>query len=495
MNELNGMRVNVGDILDSIRFRGLPLLVMACAAVVMILDGFDIQVIGFAAPALAAEWGISRAALAPAFAAALIGMAVGAFALGIAGDRYGRRPAILMSVACFGIGTLATAWASNLEALIALRFLTGIGLGGALPNATALMAEFAPPKVRAQAIVAAIVGVPVGGMLGASIATEVIPLFGWRTIFQIGGVLPMLAGLVLYLKLPESARFLATRPRRSPELARILNRIVNAQRFSAGQTFSLDAQASSQQGAGLRAVLSRELLPDTLALWIIFITNLFAVYSFYNWASVVLTNIGLDLATAMRGSLIFNAAGVAGSILVSWLIARVGSRWLQAMLGVVGAGTMLYVGHLVASITPGTGTVPVHAIMIALAIAGFCILGVQITMYAVAAHLYPTVCRAAGVGWSVGIGRLGGVLSALVGGILMANADAAVFFVAIAAILGLTVVAILTLRRHVLPVLPNRRVRSRRRQDVSAAGCARPVPDIVSVAAAASAAAPRARRE
>jgi MFS transporter, AAHS family, 4-hydroxybenzoate transporter len=453
INEVNGAIVNVGSVLDSARFRGLPLLVMACAVAVMILDGFDIQVIGFAAPALATEWGIARSDLAPAFAAALIGMAVGAFVLGPYGDRQGRRPAILLSVVCFGMGTLATAWAPNLETLIALRFLTGIGLGGALPNATALMAEFAPPKVRGQAIAAAIVGVPIGGMLGAWIAAQIIPSLGWRAIFQIGGSLPLVAGLVLYFTLPESARFLATKPGRSAELARILNRIVRARRFGASQTFSLDAQAASQQRVGLRAVLTRALLLDTLALWIIFITNLFAVYSFYNWASVVLMNIGLDLATAVKGSFIFNTAGLAGSILASWLIARLGSRWLQAILGVIGVGAMLYVGNLVASIAPDTGAAPIQAIMLSLAIAGFCILGVQITMYAVAAHVYPTICRAAGVGWAVGVGRLGGVLSAFAGGMLMARAGVSAFFVAIAGILGLTVIAILVLRRHITPVL------------------------------------------
>ena len=452
MKEVNS-HVDVGDILDSARFRGLPLLVMACAVAVMILDGFDIQVMGFAAPALATEWGIGRGALAPAFAASLIGMAVGAFVLGPYGDRRGRRPAILLSVLCFGVGTLATAWAPNLETLIALRFLTGIGLGGALPNATALMAEFAPPKVRGQAIVAAIVGVPIGGMLGASIAAEIIPSLGWRAIFQIGGVLPLGAALVLYFKLPESARFLATQPGRTIALARILNRIVNAPRFNANQTFSVAAQGSSQQRVGLRAVLSRELLQDSLALWIIFITNLFAVYSFYNWASVVLTNIGLDLATAVRGSLVFNTAGVAGSVLASWLIARLGSRWLQAILGLIGVGAMLYVSNLVAAVTSGVGPVPVQAIMTALAIGGFCILGVQITMYAVAAHVYPTLCRAAGVGWAVGVGRLGGVLSAFVGGVLMARAGVSAFFIAIAGILGLTVIAIFVLRRHITPVV------------------------------------------
>ena len=392
MHEIDRTRVDVGNVLDSARFRGLPLLVMVCAASVMILDGFDIQIMGFASPALASEWGIHRSALAPAFAAALIGMAIGGFTLGPYGDRRGRRPAILLAVLLFSLGTLVTAWAPNLEILVALRFVTGIGLGGALPNATALMAEFAPPKVRGQSIAAALVGVPIGGMLGAAIAAEVIPVFGWRTIFLIGGVLPLLSGVALYFLLPESARFLAANPGREKDLAGILNRVVGEQRFTAAQSFILGSQlASTRQIGGVRAVLSRDLRFDTVALWIVFITNLFAVYCFYNWISVVLTSIGMDLATAVKGSLIFNTAGVVGSILTSWLIARLGSRWLQAILCIVGAVALLYVGSLVGITGATAAAVPTTAIMMALAVAGFCILAVQVTMYAVAAHVYPVL--------------------------------------------------------------------------------------------------------
>lgn len=437
--------VNVGEILDSARFGGLPLIVMLCAASIMVLDGFDIQIMGLISPALARDWGIDRSALAPAFAAALIGMALGGFFLGWIGDRYGRRPAMLMSVLCFGLGTLATAFVDGVPMLIALRLLTGLGLGGALPNATALMAEFAPPRLRGQTIAAAIIGVPLGGMLGATLAAEIVPTLGWRAMFIIGGVLPLIAWVVLYFVLPESARFLSAKPGRTIELAAVLNRIVKDGRFTATHTFYIP-EAHPTQRAGVGAILSKKFLFDTCALWTAFITNLFAVYCFYNWAPVVFTGLGLDLQTAVRGLLVFNTAGVIGSLVGAWLIARAGSRWVQASLGIIGVLAMLAIRALVES-TP----VSVSGIMVALAVGGFCILAIQVTLFAVAAHVYPTQCRAAGVGWAQGMGRLGGVISAFAGAILVG----AGFFAGIAATLILTVAAILALRNHI-PRVPAR---------------------------------------
>jgi AAHS family 4-hydroxybenzoate transporter-like MFS transporter len=316
--------VEVDTVMDRARFSGLPLLVMVCTAAIMIIDGFDIQVMGFAAPAMAAEFGIERSAFAPAFAAALIGMAVGGFTLGPWGDRHGRRPAVLLSTLVFGVGTLATAAAANLEHVVALRFLTGIGLGGALPNATALMAEFAPPRVRGQAIAAAIVGVPIGGMLGAAIAAELIPAYGWSSAFVAGGALPLLAAVAIYVLLPESPRFLAAYPARSRELASLLNRITHETRYSGDERFVLVSRPLEQEPQERVGIFSRELLPDTLAVWLVFITNLFAVYCFYNWAPTILTTLGMDIRTAVRGSLVFNTAGVIGSIFGSWVIGRLG---------------------------------------------------------------------------------------------------------------------------------------------------------------------------
>lgn len=442
--------INVDRVLDAVHFAGLPLVVTLCTALVLVLDGFDIQIIGFVAPALTAEFGIERQALGPVLAASLLGMALGAFAVGPVGDRWGRRPALLASTVLFGLATLFAAGSSSLEVLTFWRLLTGIGLGGALPNATALMAEFAPPKWRSQAIAVAIVGVPVGGMIGAAIAAEVVPAYGWRTLFVIGGLLPLAAAALMYFVLPESPRFLTTHPARRRELVAVLNRIERRERYSFDDQFVLDTVASGTRiSAGLRMLFSREFIRDTLATWIVFGTNIFAVYAFFNWAPTVLTALGLGLETAVRGAFVYNLAGVIGSVANSWVIARVGSRGPLAVLAAVAAMALFYLAQLTSGAGGDAPDLSLPRLMAGIAVAGFTINALQVGMYAVVAHVYPTVCRSSGVGWALGTGRLGGILSSFAGGVLLAQGGGGSFFSGVAIVLLVTFVSVLLIHRHI----------------------------------------------
>lgn len=437
--------VNVDAVLDGVRFQGLPLLVTLCSVAILVLDGFDIQIIGFAAPALTQEFGIERKALGPVLAAAILGMALGAFAGGPVGDRFGRRPALLASTTFFGIGTLVAASSPTLAWLTLWRLVTGLGLGAALPNATALIAEFAPPRWRSQAISSVIVGVPVGGMIGAAIASEVVPAYGWRALFVIGAALPLVSAVVMYFILPESARFLTTRRERHGELAALLGRIDRNRSYAADDGYELNA--AIVQSGGVRALFSRELARDTIAAWLVFATNIFAVYAFFNWAPVVLTSFGLDIATAVRAAFVYNLAGVIGSFGNAWVISHFGSRWPLAALAALASASLFYLAQL-----PVGGPDPIAvlpSLMAGIAVAGFTINAVQVGMYAVAAHIYPTICRSSGVGWALGAGRLGGILSSLVGGLLLAQGGGRGFFGGIALVLVVTFAGLLMIRRHI----------------------------------------------
>jgi AAHS family 4-hydroxybenzoate transporter-like MFS transporter len=443
--------INVDRVLDAARFAGLPVIVMCCATAVLVLDGFDIQIIGFVAPLLGADFQVERSDLAPVLAASLFGMAIGSFAIGPVGDRWGRRPALLGSVVLFGLTTLLGATSANLWMLGAWRFLTGIGLGGALPNATALMAEFAPPRWRSQAVAAAIVGVPIGGMLGSALAVEILGTYGWRTLFVIGGALPLLAAVGMHFVLPESPRYLATQDHRKSELAALLNRITGTAAYGGEQRYVIDYVAA--HSAGVRALFSHELWRDTLATWLIFGSNAVAIYAFFSWSPVVLTALGFDLATAVRGSFYFNLAGIIGALGNAWLIARIGSRVPVALVCAIAAVALFMLGRLSATIQGGTASADaLFLLMTGIAFAGLGINALQIGMYAVSAHIYPTVCRSSGVGWALGAGRVGGILSAFLGGALFAQSGGHGFFVGVGWALVLALVGILLIRRHIPPL-------------------------------------------
>lgn len=441
--------VDVDRVLESAKLRGPALVVLLCAASSLILDGFDIQAVGFVAPALVGALHVERAALGPALAASLVGMAIGAAGIGALGDRWGRRRTLLLSTALFGAASLLAATATSVAMLAVWRFITGIGLGGALTAATALIAEFSPRKLRSQAIGAVQIGVPIGGMLGAMLAAELIPAYGWRSVFVVGGVLPLVAAAVMYFVLPESPRFLATRPDARESLARLLARIDPRGRYSASDVFVLGEEPGPTR-SGVSALFSPQLRWDTAVVSLAFLMNMYAVYAFFSWAPLVPTSLGFELVTAVRGALVFNLAGICGVIAISWLLARLGSRRPLAVAAFAGAATLAALAWFAASsLSHGNAADGLPTLMSGIAVAGIAINAVQVGLYALAAHVFPTQCRTSGVGFSLGAGRTGGIAASLGGGVLLTLSGAAGFFGWIAAALLIACVAVLLVRRQI----------------------------------------------
>lgn len=432
--------VDVDRVLEAAKLRGPALVVLLCAASTLILDGFDIQAVGFVAPALVGDLQVERAALGPALAASLVGMALGAAGIGALGDRWGRRRTLILSTALFGLATLLAAMATSVTTLAIWRFVTGIGLGGALTAATALIAEFSPRKLRPLTIGAIQIGVPIGGMLGAMLAAELIPTHGWRSVFVIGGALPLLAAAVMHFVLPESPRFLATQPQEREALARLLARIDPGGRYSTNDVFVLGEEPRPAE-SGVRGLFSPQLRWDTAVVSLAFLTNMYAVYAFFSWAPLVLTSLGFELVTAVRGALVFNLAGIVGVIAISWLLSRVGSRRPLAAAALLGAAALAWLAWFAADGLP--------ALMSGIAVAGIAINAVQVGLYALAAHVFPTECRTSGVGFSLGAGRTGGIAAALGGGVLLTLSGASGFFGWIAAALLIASVAVLLVRRQI----------------------------------------------
>jgi MFS transporter, AAHS family, 4-hydroxybenzoate transporter len=385
--------------------------VVALAALAIVFDGFDNQVLGFATPALIREWGITKGDMAPVAAIGLIGMTVGTMIAGVLGDRFGRRTMLIASVLLFGAMTCMIGFTGDLWQLGALRFLSGLGLGGAMPNATAIAAEYTPPRKRALAVTLTIVCIPLGGLVAGLIARTILPSMGWRALFFVAGGLPLIVGMILIAALPESPSFKAAG--------------AAAQRAKFGDLF----------GAAI--------LRDTLALWSAFFACLLAVYTVFSWAPTMLTEAGFTPATASDGLSAFNFGGIGGAVLAAWFIMAIGSRRSLLVLSAAAAIMASFSAWWV------VGSSDASRAIIAFGILGFAINGVQTTMFAVAANVYPDAIRATGVGAALGVGRIGAVLSSFLGAAMLGAGGGAAYFILIAAAMAVTFVALALLGRHI----------------------------------------------
>jgi len=435
--------IDIGPILDEGRWSGPQKFFVLLTALTIVFDGIDNQLLGVAIPAIMRDWALPRGAFAPVLACGMIGMMLGGAIAGIIGDRLGRKVALIGSVLLFGLLTGAMAIVDGLWALGALRFLAGLGLGGAMPNAAALASEFVPRVHRPFAITLTIVCVPLGGTLAAFVAGRVLPLLGWRMVFAIGGVLPLVVAAVLMRFLPESPRYLVRRPERWTELSRILRRI--GYDTPLNSTF-VDLGEKADSRTSVTTLFSRDFRRDTLALCGAFFSCLLAVYIAFNWLPSMLTGAGLGLTVASNGLAAFNLGGVAGAVCGGLVIARLGSRLTMLAMS---AGAVA--GALVLATMPITAASNPFPIVAVLGITGGLINAVQTTMFALAAHVYPTAVRATGVGTAVAVGRSGGVLSTFAGAWALEARGSAAFFGLMAASMTLVFVCLSLVRRHVPP--------------------------------------------
>jgi AAHS family 4-hydroxybenzoate transporter-like MFS transporter len=381
-------------------------LLLTCAAV-LFLDGFDTQAIGYVAPALAKEWGLTKGALGPVFSAGLFGLMIGALIFGPLADRIGRKKIIILSTLAFGIGTLATAFIQDVNTLLAIRFLTGLGLGGAMPNAVAMTSEFSPHRRRATMVMIMFCGFSVGAALGGLLAAALIPQFGWRSVFVVGGLAPLLLVPILMLRLPESVRFLALTGRAPERVAELLGLISPKTAFAPGTQFIVHEPELA--GIPVLHLFRDNRTLVTLLLWVVFFMSLLDLYFLSNWLPTVLNDLGASVSEAAAIGSMLQVGGVVGTFALGSIIDRFSFRALALVyfMAVFAVGAIGQLGHSVVFVT------------MAIFAAGFCIVGGQIAANALAATYYPTAVRATGVGWALGIGRVGSIVGPLVGGALL----------------------------------------------------------------------------
>jgi len=381
----------------------LQLRVAALCMLVQICDGYDLNSVAWAVPSLIRTWHLPASTFTMAFLWSSVGIMMGALSAGPIGDRFGRRPLLLASLTIFGLASLLSAIAGSLGMLSLFRFLTGLGIGGGFAGAAALAGDYAPHRLRATVIMATFTGAPLGGFLGGQIVALLLGPFGWPVIFIIGGVFPLVLVAALALWLPESPRFLAARHSLSPRQAAVLQRLD----IAPGQGDAVDIA----RGNPVRMLFGEGYALQTMLLWIIYFCSLLNLFLFAYWMPTVLNLIGMSPAQAVFASSLRDFGAIFVVLYLGLAIDRIGPERTLALHYAAGA-VFIAVIALVA--------LPYAMLCIVTFLAGMTIIGSQTALNGACGKLYPARMRTSGLGWSLGVGRLGAVVAPVLGGYLLA---------------------------------------------------------------------------
>jgi MFS transporter, AAHS family, 4-hydroxybenzoate transporter len=383
------------------------LLVATICGSIVLLDGFDAQIMGYVVAKIGADLHVEKASFGPLLSSGLFGMMIGALVFGPLADRIGRRPVLIVCPLIFGAGSLLTATAQSPEMIVLFRLLTGFGMGGAMPNTIALTAEYMPARVRASAVMMMFCGFSIGAAVVGWVAAPLIPAYGWRSVFIVGGVLPIAITAVVAAFLPESIRFLLRRHDDQRRAGRYLAKVA--------PDAPLDARLTlPDEGGHGGNVVSQLFTPGrrwvTLLLWVMFFANLLDLYFVNSWLPTIMQGVGIPPTRAILITTLFQVGGAAGAIVLGRLLDRHLSFRLLALVYLIASVCVFLIGE------SGTSTAWLVATVFA---AGFGVIGAQFGANAIAAEVYPTASRSTGVGWAFGIGRIGSILGPMLGALLI----------------------------------------------------------------------------
>lgn len=398
--------MNTDEIIEGRPVGAFQVSIVILCGLTTALEGFNAQAVGYVAPAITASWRLRPGDLGPAISLGLVALMAGALLIAPLADRVGRRPILIGSTALFGLGTLATAWAWNLHSFALLRIVTGLGLGGAMPNALALTSEFMPRRRRAFLLVMMFNGFNIGSMFGGILSAQFTQTLGWRAVFITGGLLPILLIPALFF-LPESLNFLATSPRAAAKdrLVRLLERLRPGLQFAA-----VTAAQIPSDGKGVRALFSHGRGLVTCLLWVIFFMSLLDIYMLVSWVPTALRVTGAAPTAAITAGILMQVGAIAASLPIGWSLDRLGIAATLAPAYLLAAACIAAVG--------GFSSHTVLALGLAFG-AGFGLIGGQAGVNAVATVSYPTHLRSTGAGWALGIGRVGSIIGPIAGGALL----------------------------------------------------------------------------
>jgi benzoate transport len=419
------------------RFQGLAITI---CMIINMLDGFDVLVVAFTAPSIAADWGLSGTAIGGLLSAGLVGMTIGSLVLGPMADRFGRRNVILTCLVIISVGMLLSAFTGSMSQLAATRVLTGLGIGGMLPSLNTLVAEYSSLKWRSFSISFMQAGYPLGATLGGMIAVAVIAQYGWRSVYASAGILSSLMILIAWRQLPESMDYLIMkRPKGALQKINIL-----LQKFGQPLLESMPPQPANtqQEKFGYADLLAtKKLLTTTLMLSAAFFVVMVSFYFVLSWTPKILVDAGMSTSEGISGGVIINVGGIIGCMLLGFISSRLDIGKLIAVYMFVTAVLMV----LFSTVSVFNTSMLVLTVSL-----GFFVFGSIVGLYALAPQLYPARSRSAGLSIAIGIGRTGGALSPILAGYLFdygwAKQDGYILFAA-PLLLSMVLVVLLAARR------------------------------------------------
>ena len=401
------IEVNITRLIDDGPLTRFQMGVIACCALVNLFDGADTQSIGVAAPFIADELGIAIADFKWIFSSALVGATLGAATFGPLADRFGRKTLLIVAAVLIGIFTILTALATSVPMLIAFRMLAGLGLGGATPCFIALTSEYAPARLRAALVTVMWAAFPLGGLTGGLLNSYLIPTIGWRAIFYIGGVAPLVIAVVLLLFLPESIKFLIARGKDTDAVRRIVARF----RFpgvNPGARFVVDEE--QLPGTPVRHLFTEGRMPGTLLLWVPFFMGFGILTVVTLWTPALLRLNGISGANTAF-VVAFNGLGaVIGQSSAGRLIQRFGILPVMLPGFLLGAAATVGLGYAASSVALAATFVGLVGLFLGFGTA---------SAIALAAIIYPTPIRSTGVGWGMAMGRFGQIVAPFIAGALL----------------------------------------------------------------------------
>jgi MFS transporter, AAHS family, 4-hydroxybenzoate transporter len=406
-----GQKVDVSQIIEQQKPNSFLIALVVGSWVITFFDGFDMNVIAFAAPYLAPAFHLDKVMMGKIFSIGLAGTMAGGFLFGYIGDKIGRRPAIILATAAFSILTMAIAFAGSYEQLLAFRFLDGIAIGGMLPLSWALNIEFAPKRYRSTIVTTVMVGYSLGTALGGPIAIWLIPKYGWGSVFLAGGALSLLSAIGLIAMLPESIRFLASKGREPETIARTLKRFAPGIQLPANPHFVVADEDQGNKSFKVKLLFKDELSTITPLLWIAYIFSSMTAFFLATWTPLVFEALGFSRSTAALAATVNSAFGAIGGLMLMRFTDKFGAIAITVM-PLLAIPLLLVTGFVDLGET---------GFLIATAFITLFLIGGHFGLHSIAGIFYPSAFRGNGTGWATSVAKVGSIAGPYLAGLILAT--------------------------------------------------------------------------